>query len=127
MQDKYIFPAIFSKEDDGYNISFPDLPGAFTCGDNFNESMNMAKECLELYINDMDEIPVPQDIESFNLAKGEFIVLIEADLIAFRKKYGDQLIKKTLTIPRWLDETAKIRKINFSKVLKEALEKEITR
>jgi predicted RNase H-like HicB family nuclease len=54
---RYIFPAIFSPETGGYNVEFPDLPGAFTCGDDWEESLYMAKDCLETYIYDLDEIP----------------------------------------------------------------------
>ena len=83
MKDKYIFPAIFSEETGGFNISFPDLPGAFTCGEDFEDAMYMAKDCLEVYLHDLDEIP------------------------------------------KWLNDEAINKKINFSAVLKEALIEEL--
>ena len=125
MKDKYIFPAIFSEETGGFNISFPDLPGAFTCGEDFEDAMYMAKDCLEVYLHDIDEIPKFSIPNSLSLKEGEFIILIEADLLSFRKKYDRQTIKKTLTIPKWLNDEALNKKINFSAVLKEALIEEL--
>ena len=125
MKDKYIFPAIFSEETDGFNISFPDLPGAFTCGEDFEDAMYMAKDCLEVYLHDLDEIPKVSTPNKLSLKEGEFIILIEADLLSFRKKYDRQTVKKTLTIPKWLNDEAINKKINFSAVLKEALIEEL--
>ena len=45
---KLYYPAIFLKEDDGrYSVSFPDVPEAITCGNDFENAVEMAKECLE--------------------------------------------------------------------------------
>ena len=125
MKEKHIFPAIFSEETGGYNISFPDLPGAFTCGEDFEDAMYMAKDCLEVYLHDLEEIPKVSKPNIVSLKTGELIVLIEADLLSFRKKYDNQTIKKTLTIPKWLNEEAMEKKINFSAILKEALKEEL--
>ncbi len=125
MKGRYMFPAIFNEEDGGYNISFPDLKGVYTCGDDFNDSMYMAKDCLETYLYDLEEIPKASDPKTFDLKEGEFIVLVEADLLAFRRKYDTKTVNKNLTIPNWLNEEAKKCKINFSAVLKKALLKEL--
>ena len=60
MKDIYIFPAVFLKEEDGYSVSFPDIDGAFTCGETFEEALFMAKDCLELNLDTVDEIPMLQ-------------------------------------------------------------------
>ena len=59
---KLYYSAIFLKEDDGrYSVSFPDVPEAITCGNDFENAVEMAKECLELCIKgrmeDNEEIP----------------------------------------------------------------------
>ena len=54
MKDIYIFPAVFLKEEDGYSVSFPDIDGAFTCGETFEEALFMAKDCLELNLDTVD-------------------------------------------------------------------------
>lgn len=49
------------------------------------------------------------------------IVLVEVWMPLVRDQIDNQAIKKTLTIPQWLDEAAKEKKVNFSRVLQEAL------
>ncbi|MGL5315896.1 MAG: type II toxin-antitoxin system HicB family antitoxin [Peptostreptococcaceae bacterium] len=125
MKNSYIFPAIFYREEDGYNVYFPDIAGAFTCGDTFEEAMFMAKDCLELCLSDVDNIPTVGEIDNIKLKKGEYIVMIKADMIEFRKKYQSQLIKKTLTIPQWLNDLGIEKGVNFSSMLVKALKKEL--
>ena len=66
-----------------------------------------------------------EDIESLNLGKNEFITLIELDIDEYRKKYDNKAIKKTLTIPNWLNTKAEANNLNFSKILQNALKKEL--
>ena len=48
---KYNYYAVFEKEKDGkYSIYYPDLPGCFSCGDNMEEALYMAKDALEGYL-----------------------------------------------------------------------------
>ncbi len=78
MKDIFIFPAVFSKDDDGYSVYFPGIEGAFTCGDTFEEAVFMAKDCLELNLD---------GIEDIKLEKNEYVVMIQADMVSYRKKY----------------------------------------
>jgi predicted RNase H-like HicB family nuclease len=66
---KYIYPAIFNYADGGISVEFPDLPGAFTCGDTEEETLHMAKDCLALYLSGMerDEIPQPSIIRGITV------------------------------------------------------------
>ncbi len=66
MKNKYIFPAIFSEETGGFNISFPNLTGAFTCNEDFEDAMYMAKDCLEVYLHNLEEIPKRLNDEALN-------------------------------------------------------------
>ncbi|MGL6130540.1 MAG: type II toxin-antitoxin system HicB family antitoxin [Fusobacteriaceae bacterium] len=125
MKNNYIFPAVFNKAEDGYSVSFPDLPGAFTCGYTLEEALYMAKDCLELFLDDLEAIPILQDITSLKLDSNEQIVMIQADMIEFRKKYNNQKIKKTLSIPKWLNDLGIEKHINFSELLTQALEKKL--
>ena len=56
-----------------------------------------------------------------SLKEGEFINYIACDTIEYRKRQNKKMVKKTLTIPEWLNEAATIRNLNFSQVLQEAL------
>ena len=130
-----IYPAIFYKEKDEYSVIFPDLNYLSTCGENLNDAMEMAIDCLAGYLYtaklDDDKLPTPSkinDIHPIDIAntigfdgKDSFINLISVDLEDYAKTHFNKSVKKTLTIPEWLNREATKNNINFSKVLQEAL------
>lgn len=75
MSKHYLCYAIFLKEKDGYSVRFPYVDGAFTCGDNFEEALLMAKDCLELNFDIVEKIPKIFNIEDIQLQKDELVVL----------------------------------------------------
>lgn len=124
--DTYIFPAVFEpSEVGGYCITFPDLPGCITEGDTLKEAMYMAKDALELYIYNLEEdnekIPSPTNPEDINVSKSSFVVPVEAYLPVVRNEMANKSVKKTLTIPYWLNKLAEDKNINFSQVLQTSL------
>ena len=123
MKEKYIFPAIFEKEEDGYSISFPDLEGAFSCADTFEEALYMAKDCLELYLDGLENIPTPKEVKK--LKKNETLIMIEANMLEYKKRNQNKSVSTTVTLPKWLKDTAIEKKINLSSILKSALLKEL--
>lgn len=126
----YFYPAIFhNDEKGGYWISFPDFPECMTQGETMEEAYEMAVEAMGLCIDDrlkneksLPEVSAPVD---YILQEGEFSCLIEFDLVQYRKKHNTKSVKKTLSIPEWLNEAAMEHDINFSQVLQEALMKKI--
>lgn len=123
---KYVYPAIFTPEaGGGYSINFPDLEGCYTCGDSLEDGIEMAEDVLALtlyeYEKDNKCIPLPSKIDSFALSNGEFANYICCDTMEYRKMYNNKSVKKTLTIPEWLNESATAMGLNFSQVLQEAL------
>lgn len=129
--DIYIYSAIFNPcEEGGYCVTFPDLPGCITEGDNLKEAMDMAKEALELHLwgmeDDKDPIPTPTAPEKIKLEnKTSFIVPIEAFMPLIRNEMANKAVKKTLTIPYWMNKIAESQKINFSQVLQVALKEQL--
>ena len=123
---KYAYPAIFTPEEDGsYSINFPDLEGCFTCGDTLEDGLEMARDALALvlygYEKEEREIPKPSELTAFRLNVGEFVNYVVCDTMVYRKRNSNRAIKKTLTIPEWLNEAAMAMELNFSQVLQEAL------
>lgn len=130
-----IYPAIFYKEKNGYSVIFPDFNYLSTCGENLNDAMEMAIDCLAGYLYtaklDDDKLPKPSkidDIHPIDIAniigfdgKDSFINLISVDLEDYAKTHFNKSVKKTLTISEWLNREATKKNINFSKVLQEAL------
>lgn len=127
---KYIYPAIFTKEDDGgYSVVFPDLESCYTCGDTLEQAMDMAEDCLALvlygYETDQKEIPAASSIDSISTSSDEFVTLIKCDTLSYRKQYSNKAVKKTLTIPEWMNDEGMRAGINFSQLLQDALMQKI--
>ena len=134
-----IYPACFFKEKKGYTVIFPDLNWLATGGKNEHHAMEMAIECLAGYLytskRDGEEIPKASAMKDVSPAKvaeelgvevGEaYVTLVSVDVDEYAKKHFEKCVRKTLTIPAWLNEAALERKINFSQVLQEALLKKI--
>ena len=123
---KYVYAALFEPaEEGGYNVSVPDIPGCFTCGDTMAESISMAEDALSMmlasYEDDGQTIPPARTIKELEIKNG-FTSYILADTDQWRRKYNNRAVKKTLSIPSWLNEKAEKAGVNFSQVLKDALQ-----
>ena len=127
--DRYIYPAVFERDEDGYSVTFPDLPGCITCGDNLEDAYLMAKDALELHLygmeQDKDDIPSPSKPESITVKSDSFLTLIEAYMPLIRDEMANKAIKKTLTIPKWLNDLGEDKRVNFSQVLQNALKENL--
>lgn len=124
-KDKYIYPAIFSFDDDGFAVEFPDLPGCLTCGDTEDEAIRMAKDALGLHLygmeRDGDVLPAPSSLNEIKTESNQAVILIDVWMPMVRDEIENRAIKKTLTIPKWLNDIAENNNVNFSQVLQSAL------
>lgn len=99
MRKKLIYPAVFLQEDDGITITFPDLDGCFSCADTFEEAYDMAKEAMELYLEDyvgdlFKSAPTPSKLQNIVLKENECIALIELDIKEYLKTFDNKAVKK---------------------------------
>lgn len=119
----FIYPAIFHKEDGEYWVEFPDLEGCQSYGKDINEVIRLSQEALKLYIEiNLEEgkiLPNPSDIGSLKLEKDSFSSFITCEVSEYLK--NAKSVKKTLTIPEWLNILAEKKGINFSQTLQNAL------
>lgn len=126
MKNKYCYPAVLQKDGNGYAVWIPDIDGCSSFGETVADAIASINEALGLCIEAMTEkgrdIPEPSNPEDIELEKGQFIALIGFDRLEYRKRYCSKAVKKTLTIPMYLNELAEKEHINFSSVLREALE-----
>lgn len=129
---KYVYPAIFTPETEGgYSIRFPDIENCFTDADDLTTAMEMANDalCLTLYDMEQADKPIPaasSAMDAQRLTTGEeFVSLIACDTIEYRKFYDNKAVKKTLSIPSWLNDMAERAGINFSGTLQEALKQQL--
>jgi len=123
----YVYPAIFYPESNGsYSVVFPDLNDLATQGDTLANAMQMAEDACSLYLFTAlrDGEPLPDSSNLSDIIPDEasaFVNLVLVDLTEYSKKYSDRAVKKTLSIPLWLNTLCESNNINFSKVLQEAL------
>ena len=126
---KYKFPALITKEDDGFIVEFPDLEDAFSQGDTWEEAYENAEDVLNLMLWNREEknIPVPKSssIDEINVPKNATIALIKADTIEYRKLHDTKTVRKNVSIPSWLNTLALKKNINFSNLLQHALLNEL--
>ena len=127
---KLFYPAIFHiAEEGGYYITFPDFKNMFTQADDMNEAYDMAQDALGLELVDLEKkkaaFPAASIPSKIKCKKDESIVIIDIDLMEYKRKTNNNAVKKTLSIPSWLNEEAIAKGINFSAVLQKALKAEL--
>ena len=118
------YPAVFHRaEEGGYWITFPDIPECITEGDNMEEAYNMAVDALGLALTDRikEKQDLPKASEVDDIKEDGTVVVVQFDLAEYNRKHNNRAVKKTLSIPEWLNEEALAMNINFSQVLQEAL------
>lgn len=133
------YPACFFKEESGYSVIFPDLNYLATCGNSMNEALHAAVDSLAGYLysceKEGEDIPVASVFENVNVlqvaeelgleAEGAFVNMVTVDVEAYAKLHFEKAVKKTLTIPAWLNAMAIKNNINFSQVLQDALKEKL--
>ena len=130
MTRKLVYPAIFQTETvGGYSVSFPDLPGCYSQGDNIEEALDMARDAVGIYLSQFEaerkEFPVATELGKISKEENETIVLVDMDLLAYKQRHDNRAVKKTLSIPGWLNTMAEREGVNFSGILQAALKERL--
>jgi predicted RNase H-like HicB family nuclease len=123
--EKYVYPAIFTYEEDGQiSVEFPDL-GCATCADNDEKALEAAKELLSVYMNgleeDGDNIPSPTPMNKISENPNERAFLIDVYMPVIRHRHENRSVSQTVTMPAWLNAAVKEQNINISQTLQKAL------
>lgn len=125
--NNYAFPAFFYYDDDGISIEFPDLPGCLPCAKNTEEAFRHAKEALGVHLfgmeQDGDVIPTPTAVKDLHPENSAVTVMVEVFMPSVRDRINNKVVKKTLTLPSWLNREAEAANVNFSLVLQDALKR----
>jgi len=121
---EYIFPAIFEQNSDGsYTITFPDLPGCISEGKSLGNAMYMAQSALtqwvEYLLEEKENIPVPSNIKTIKPSSNQFVNLVRAEI------RDNRAVRRTVSIPGWLDVKAADAGVSLSKVLQDALKEKL--
>ncbi|MCL2618559.1 MAG: type II toxin-antitoxin system HicB family antitoxin [Defluviitaleaceae bacterium] len=129
MKDTYVYPAVVSVDDDGISVEFPDLPGCLSCADTTEEAAKNANETLRLHLwsmeKDNDSIPNPSDIRDLHLEPKQIPLLVEVFMPPVRERQANRYVKKTLSIPSWLNAEAERAGVNFSQILQAGIKEHL--
>lgn len=122
MVEKFFYPCVITEEEGIYYINFPDFKACFTDGETMEEALDNAKAVLTAVLIEMtkynEELPKPSRPKA---DESNWVVVIDVVKNYVLSKVNNQSVKKTLTIPKWLNDLALEQNINFSQVLQEAL------
>lgn len=121
--NEFIYPALIRKTEDGYQLTIPQFD-IQASGEEQIEVIRKASKALAMKIAEYEDtkvcLPLPAEISEEERGTAA-IVLIEADMTPYRMQKGSRMIKKSVSIPQWLDAEARRKNINFSLVLRNAL------
>lgn len=125
---KYVYQAIFTPDEDGtYEVDVPDLENCFTYGTNLADAVFMAQDVVSMWLwdaeNNNEDIPEATELKS--VEKPQFISYVYADTDEYRRKHDTRAVKKTLSLPNWLNTKAEEAGINFSQTLQDALKEKL--
>ena len=123
---EYVFPATFSKNTDAsYTVTYVDLPGCISEGKSLGNAIDMAKSALEQWLTFLLEegrgLPTASDIRSVSCAPDQFATLICAVV------RNGRAVRRTVSLPEWIDSDASKAGMSLSKVLQEALQLKLER
>lgn len=125
---KYVYPAVFTPVENGqFDVSVPDLPGCRTCGDDLADALFMAEDAVSMWLWDAesDNEPIPFPTKAPQVEAPQFVNYVYADTDEYRREHDTRAVKKTLSIPSWLNAQAEQAGINFSQVLQEGLKQKL--
>ena len=122
---KYVYPAILYPDEDKVGITVPDLLGCHTYGDDIADALFMARDAIEMWLWDAENKhePIPSVSATLSLEPNETLTLIAADTDEYRRANDTRVVKKTLSIPAWLNHKAEIANAPFSQILQQGLKK----
>lgn len=125
LKTKYAYIALFSYDDEGIAIEFPDLPGCLSCAENTDDALKNAKEAMGLHLfgmeQDNDPIPDPTPLTKIECEKNTVPVLIDVFMPPVRERIKTRFVKKTLSLPADLAAEADESGVNCSKLFQKAL------
>ena len=121
---KLVYPVILSKGDKYILASIPDCR-IDTQGKDIADAIEMARDAISMWclceLEDGRELPASSEISTIHSEEGDILTLVDVDIEAYRRKHENRAVRKNLTIPHWLNEKAEQQRVNFSKILQDAL------
>lgn len=121
---EYVYPAVFHANDDGsYTITYPDIPGCISEGKSLENALYMAQSALtqwlEYLADSKEAAPTASRAQDIHVGQNEFVNLVRADV------KDNRAVRRTVSIPKWMDEQVTSAGISLSRVLQDALKERL--
>lgn len=122
-----VYPVVISEEKDGYFVYVPDFD-INKQGSDLGDAIYMARDVIGLtgitLIDEGHKLP-KQNTKEFTKNDNDIVTLVDVDFTEYRKRHDNRAVKKNCTLPYWLSNAAEKEGINFSRILQDALKKEL--
>ncbi|MDR1156915.1 MAG: type II toxin-antitoxin system HicB family antitoxin [Oscillospiraceae bacterium] len=117
---EYVYPAVFHPNEDGsYTIVYPDLPGCISEGKSLANALVMAQSALSQWVQYLLEtsrdIPKSSPVKDIPIEGEEFVTPVRCE------SKDKRAVKRTVSIPKWMDERVATSGLSLSRVLQDAL------
>lgn len=120
-----VFPIVITETDDPkvkYSVYVPDLDRN-TQGKDIADAIEMGKDLI-------GTMSLVEDLPDSNTTlpktkENEIATLVTVNISKYKRKNDNKVIKKTVTIPNYLNELGQEQKVNFSELLTSALKAEL--
>jgi len=127
---QYVFTAVFTKDLDGsILVSFPDIPGCYSQGQDMLEAARRAEEVLSYCLFDMEKqgipIPTPRYPDMIETKEGEVISIVLANTGPHHEFFADKTVRHTVTLPTWLGQIVEDAEYDLSRLLQDAIKREV--
>ena len=125
---RYVYPAIITVEKGKFLVSVPDLTGLHTFGNSMADALFMAQDAIAMWLWDAENKgeTIPQASNQKKISRmckspGQIISIVAADTDEYRRQNDTRAVKKTLSIPSWLNNQAEKANAPFSQILQQGL------
>ena len=120
---KYAYNAILFEDDGKVGVTVPDLPGCHTYGEDEADALFMAQDAIAMWLWHAENtgVEIPKASRDLQAKPNERVTLVAADTNEYRRQHDTRAIKKTLSIPAWLNYQAETANAPFSQILQEGL------
>lgn len=125
------YPTIFTQVADSVLVEVPDME-ILTEGKDIVDAISMARDAIGVTGISMEDhgeaIPVASKLQDIEVEKGtfygkgeSFVSIVDIDFLEYRKSIENKTVRRSVTLPSWLNKEAEKANINVSRVLREAL------
>lgn len=122
---KYLYMARIEKDGERWESEVPDIPHCLSFGETLEEAVEMIADAAAMMLVDYedrgDQVPPATDPAHFRPEDGVIQTLLVLDTAEYRKKADTTPVRKSVSIPAWMDKQAQARGLSCSKVLQDAL------